>query len=167
MELLIIVLFFLGIIMAVIGYYQGGQQCAPTKVEFKFMDMTIEEATGFFENIPAIAKKLQTLNDVGLSYIRLGQAATTLSGGEAQRVKLSKELSKRDTGNTLYILDEPSIGLHQKDIYHLLKMLKKLRDQGNTVPSGRGPGDVRFYRHSQGGRAILCRQRGQGRQSSC
>ncbi|ARN74493.1 excinuclease ABC subunit UvrA [Oceanicoccus sagamiensis] len=97
------------------------------------LDMTIEEASEFFTNIPAIAKKLQTLVDVGLSYIRLGQAATTLSGGEAQRVKLSKELSKRDTGKTLYILDEPTTGLHFHDIQQLLTVLHRLRDHGNTI----------------------------------
>ena len=97
------------------------------------LDMTIEDALAFFENIPAIAKKLQTLIDVGLSYIRLGQAATTLSGGEAQRVKLSKELSKRDTGKTLYILDEPTTGLHFHDIQQLLNVLHRLRDHGNTI----------------------------------
>ncbi|EAW30050.1 excinuclease ABC subunit A [marine gamma proteobacterium HTCC2143] len=97
------------------------------------LDMTIEEGSEFFTNIPAIAKKLQTLVDVGLSYIRLGQAATTLSGGEAQRVKLSKELSKRDTGKTLYILDEPTTGLHFHDIQQLLNVLHRLRDHGNTI----------------------------------
>ena len=97
------------------------------------LDMTIEEASEFFINIPAVAKKLQTLIDVGLSYIRLGQAATTLSGGEAQRVKLSKELSKRDTGQTLYILDEPTTGLHFHDIQQLLNVLHRLRDHGNTI----------------------------------
>jgi excinuclease ABC subunit A len=86
-----------------------------------------------FKNIPVVARKLQTLVDVGLSYIRLGQSATTLSGGEAQRVKLAKELSKRATGNTLYILDEPTTGLHFHDIAQLLKVLQTLRDQGNTV----------------------------------
>jgi excinuclease ABC subunit A len=97
------------------------------------LDMTIEEAGKFFENVPAIAKKLQTLIDVGLSYIRLGQSATTLSGGEAQRVKLSRELSKRDTGKTLYILDEPTTGLHFHDIQQLLNVLHRLRDHGNTI----------------------------------
>ncbi|WP_339668490.1 excinuclease ABC subunit UvrA [Dasania marina] len=97
------------------------------------LDMTVEDACGFFENIPAIHKKLQTLIDVGLSYIRLGQSATTLSGGEAQRVKLSKELSKRDTGKTLYILDEPTTGLHFHDIQQLLNVLHRLRDHGNTI----------------------------------
>jgi excinuclease ABC subunit A len=97
------------------------------------LEMTIEDAREFFDSIPAIARKLQTLIDVGLSYIKLGQSATTLSGGEAQRVKLSKELSKRDTGKTLYILDEPTTGLHFHDIEQLLKVLHRLRDHGNTV----------------------------------
>jgi excinuclease ABC subunit A len=97
------------------------------------LDMTIEDAREFFDAIPAIARKLQTLVDVGLSYISLGQSATTLSGGEAQRVKLSKELSKRDTGKTLYILDEPTTGLHFHDIEQLLAVLHRLRDHGNTV----------------------------------
>ena len=97
------------------------------------LDMTIEDAREFFDAIPAISRKLQTLIDVGLSYIKLGQAATTLSGGEAQRVKLSKELSKRDTGKTLYILDEPTTGLHFHDIEQLLAVLHRLRDHGNTV----------------------------------
>ena len=97
------------------------------------LDMTVEDALTFFEPVPAIARKLQTLMDVGLSYIRLGQAATTLSGGEAQRVKLSRELSKRDTGKTLYILDEPTTGLHFEDIKQLLEVLHRLRDHGNTV----------------------------------
>ena len=95
--------------------------------------MTIEDAREFFDAIPAIARKLQTLIDVGLSYISLGQSATTLSGGEAQRVKLSKELSKRDTGKTLYILDEPTTGLHFHDIEQLMAVLHRLRDHGNTV----------------------------------
>jgi excinuclease ABC subunit A len=97
------------------------------------LNMTVEEARPFFDVIPAIARKLQTLMDVGLSYVRLGQAATTLSGGEAQRVKLAKELSKRDTGQTLYILDEPTTGLHFHDIKQLLEVLHRLRDHGNTV----------------------------------
>jgi excinuclease ABC subunit A len=97
------------------------------------LDMTIEEARDFFDAVPAIARKLQTLIDVGLSYIKLGQSATTLSGGEAQRVKLSRELSKRDTGKTLYILDEPTTGLHFADIQQLLDVLHRLRDHGNTV----------------------------------
>jgi excinuclease ABC subunit A len=97
------------------------------------LNMTAEEGNEFFINIPAIKNKLQTIKDVGLDYIRLGQQATTLSGGEAQRVKLSKELSKRSTGRTLYILDEPTTGLHFADIEHLLKVLQKLVDTGNTV----------------------------------
>ncbi len=97
------------------------------------LEMTVEDAREFFDAVPAIARKLQTLMDVGLSYIRLGQAATTLSGGEAQRVKLAKELSKRDTGQTLYILDEPTTGLHFHDIKQLLHVLHRLRDHGNTV----------------------------------
>lgn len=97
------------------------------------LEMTVEDALTFFEAVPSIHRKLQTLMDVGLSYIRLGQAATTLSGGEAQRVKLAKELSKRDTGNTLYILDEPTTGLHFEDIRQLLEVLHRLRDGGNTV----------------------------------
>ena len=97
------------------------------------LDMTIEEARVFFDPVPALARKLQTLIDVGLSYIRLGQSATTLSGGEAQRVKLARELSKRGTGQTLYILDEPATGLHFADIQQLLDVLHRLRDRGNTV----------------------------------
>ncbi len=97
------------------------------------LDLTVEDAREYFDAIPVIARKLQTLIDVGLSYIKLGQAATTLSGGEAQRVKLSRELSKRDTGKTLYILDEPTTGLHFHDVHQLLKVLHRLRDQGNTL----------------------------------
>jgi excinuclease ABC subunit A len=97
------------------------------------LEMSVEDAKEFFENIPSIARKMQTLDSVGLGYIRLGQQATTLSGGEAQRVKLSEELSKRDTGNTIYILDEPSTGLHFQDIQHLLDVINKLVDKGNTV----------------------------------
>ncbi|MCW8451967.1 excinuclease ABC subunit UvrA [Legionella quinlivanii] len=97
------------------------------------LDMTVEDARSFFDAIPVIARKCQTLIDVGLSYIRLGQSATTLSGGEAQRIKLARELSKRDTGNTLYILDEPTTGLHFHDTRQLLSVLFRLRDQGNTI----------------------------------
>ncbi|HHQ13422.1 MAG TPA: ATP-binding cassette domain-containing protein, partial [Chromatiales bacterium] len=97
------------------------------------LEMTVEDALEFFAAVPVAARKLQTLMDVGLSYLKLGQNATTLSGGEAQRVKLAKELSKRATGNTLYILDEPTTGLHFHDIAHLLDVLTQLRDQGNTV----------------------------------
>jgi excinuclease ABC subunit A len=106
--------------------YKGKNIC-------EVLEMTIEDAREFFDAIPVIARKLQTLMDVGLSYICLGQAATTLSGGEAQRVKLSRELSKRDTGKTLYILDEPTTGLHFQDIRQLLTVLHQLRDHGNTI----------------------------------
>jgi excinuclease ABC subunit A len=97
------------------------------------LNITVEDALELFKVVPTLARKLETLMDVGLSYIKLGQSATTLSGGEAQRVKLSKELSRRDTGRTLYILDEPTTGLHFHDIDHLLGILHKLRDDGNTV----------------------------------
>ena len=97
------------------------------------LEMTVEDALPFFEAVPSVARKLQTLMDVGLSYITLGQSAVTLSGGEAQRIKLARELSKRDTGNTLYILDEPTTGLHFHDIKQLLSVLHRLRDEGNTV----------------------------------
>ena len=97
------------------------------------LEMTVEDAAEFFRNVPVIARKLTTLMDVGLSYVRLGQNATTLSGGEAQRIKLAKELSKRDTGNTLYILDEPTTGLHFHVIEQLLAVLHRLRDRGNTI----------------------------------
>jgi excinuclease ABC subunit A len=95
--------------------------------------MTVEDALGFFRNIPAVQPKLQTLVDVGLGYLKLGQNATTLSGGEAQRVKLARELAKRATGRTLYILDEPTTGLHFHDVAQLLRVLQRLRDEGNTV----------------------------------
>lgn len=97
------------------------------------LDMTVEQAVEFFEHLPKILRKIKTLNDVGLGYISLGQHATTLSGGEAQRVKLATELSKKDTGQTLYILDEPTTGLHFKDIQHLLDVLNRLVDKGNSV----------------------------------
>lgn len=100
---------------------------------YDVLEMTVEEAVIFFENIPSIYRKIKTLLDVGLGYIRLGQSATTLSGGEAQRVKLSEELSKKDTGNTIYILDEPTTGLHFQDIKVLLEVLQKLVDKGNTI----------------------------------
>jgi len=106
--------------------YKGKNIC-------EVLEMTIEDARAFFDAVPAIARKLQTLVEVGLSYLCLGQAATTLSGGEAQRVKLARELSKRDTGQTLYILDEPTTGLHFEDIKQLLAVLHRLRDQGNTI----------------------------------
>lgn len=97
------------------------------------LDMTIEEAVEFFKNVPRIANKLQVLQDVGLGYVRLGQSATTLSGGEAQRVKLATELSRRSTGKTLYILDEPTTGLHTADIHKLLGILQRLVDGGDSV----------------------------------
>ena len=97
------------------------------------LDMTVEQAVEFFEHQPKILKKIETLNEVGLGYISLGQHATTLSGGEAQRVKLATELSKRDTGQTFYILDEPTTGLHFQDIQHLLEVVQKLVSKGNTV----------------------------------
>jgi excinuclease ABC subunit A len=100
---------------------------------YEVLALTVEDARTFFDAIPSVARKLQTLMDVGLSYITLGQAATTLSGGEAQRVKLARELSKRDTGNTLYILDEPTTGLHFHDVEQLLGVLHRLRDHGNTI----------------------------------
>ena len=103
------------------------------KTIHEVLDMTVEDALAFFDAIPVVKRKLQTLMDVGLSYLRLGQNATTLSGGEAQRVKLGRELSKRDTGNTLYILDEPTTGLHFHDIEQLLGVLQRLRDHGNTI----------------------------------
>ena len=99
----------------------------------EILDMTVEDARQFFDAIPTLARKCQTMIDVGLSYIRLGQSATTLSGGEAQRIKLARELSKRDTGSTLYILDEPTTGLHFHDTKQLLNVLTRLRDQGNTI----------------------------------
>jgi excinuclease ABC subunit A len=97
------------------------------------LGMTAEEAYGFFQTIPSIHQKLQTLVDVGLGYLQLGQPATTLSGGEAQRIKLARELSKRETGRTIYILDEPTTGLHFADIQRLLHVLNRLTDRGNTV----------------------------------
>jgi excinuclease ABC subunit A len=100
---------------------------------YQVLEMTVESAFQFFKSIPVLRRKLQTLTDVGLSYITLGQSATTLSGGEAQRIKLSRELSKRDTGKTLYILDEPTTGLHFHDVEQLLRVLHRLRDHGNTV----------------------------------
>lgn len=97
------------------------------------LDMTVGEALEFFKNVPRIASRMQTLYDVGLDYIKLGQSATTLSGGEAQRVKLALELNKRATGKTLYLMDEPSVGLHWYDIDKLVKILHQLADSGNTV----------------------------------
>ena len=100
---------------------------------FEVLDMTVDEALEFFESIPKIKNKIQTMQDVGLGYIKLGQSSTTLSGGEAQRVKLATELSKRSTGKTLYILDEPTTGLHTYDVNKLINILFKLRETGNTV----------------------------------
>ena len=100
---------------------------------YEVLDMTVEEAVKFFENVPSIRKKLETLNDVGLSYIKLGQPSTTLSGGEAQRIKLATELSKRSTGRTIYILDEPTTGLHFADVHKLTEILRRLAEGGNTV----------------------------------
>ena len=100
---------------------------------FDVLDMTVEEALPFFENLPSIRRKIETLNDVGLSYIKLGQPSTTLSGGEAQRIKLATELSKRSTGRTIYILDEPTTGLHFADVHKLVDILHRLADGGNTV----------------------------------
>ena len=97
------------------------------------LDMTVEEACTFFENIPRIHRKIQTLVDVGLGYIKMGQSATTLSGGEAQRVKLALELAKRETGQTVYILDEPTTGLHSADVHRLVEVLQRLVEVGNTV----------------------------------
>lgn len=100
---------------------------------YEVLDMTVEEAVKFFENVPSIRRKLETLNDVGLSYIKLGQPSTTLSGGEAQRIKLATELSKRSTGRTIYILDEPTTGLHFADVHKLTEILRRLAEGGNTV----------------------------------
>ena len=97
------------------------------------LDMTVEEALGFFENHPQIMRKLETLYDVGLGYMKLGQASTTLSGGEAQRVKLATELSRRATGKTIYLLDEPTTGLHMADVDRLIQVLQRLTDAGNSV----------------------------------
>ena len=100
---------------------------------YDVLDMTVEEAMKFFEHLPSIRRKIETLYDVGLSYIRLGQPSTTLSGGEAQRIKLATELSKRSTGKTIYILDEPTTGLHFADVHKLIDILKRLSEGGNTV----------------------------------
>ena len=100
---------------------------------YDVLNMTVEEALTFFENVPSIRRKIETLNDVGLSYVRLGQPSTTLSGGEAQRVKLATELSRRSTGKTIYILDEPTTGLHFADVHKLIEILHRLADGGNTV----------------------------------
>ena len=100
---------------------------------YDVLDMTVEEALTFFENVPSIRRKIETLYDVGLSYIKLGQPSTTLSGGEAQRIKLATELSRRSTGKTIYILDEPTTGLHFADVHKLTEILQRLAEGGNTV----------------------------------
>ena len=100
---------------------------------YDVLNMTVEEALKFFEHLPSIRRKIETLYDVGLSYIRLGQPSTTLSGGEAQRIKLATELSRRSTGRTIYILDEPTTGLHFADVHKLIEILQRLADGGNTV----------------------------------
>ena len=100
---------------------------------FEVLDMTVDEACEFFENVPSVLRKIETLRDVGLGYIKLGQPSTTLSGGEAQRIKLASELSRRSTGNTIYILDEPTTGLHFEDVKKLLQILQRFADGGNTV----------------------------------
>ena len=115
------------------------------------LNMSVEEATEFFQNIPQVMKKMVTLNDVGLGYIRLGQQATTLSGGEAQRIKLASELSRASKDKTFYILDEPTTGLHFEDVSLLLGVLQRLVDRGNTVVSRRGRrwGASHFFRHAR------------------
>ncbi len=100
---------------------------------YDILDMTVEDAVSFFENLPSISRKIETLNNVGLGYIKLGQPSTTLSGGEAQRIKLAAELSKRSTGKTIYILDEPTTGLHFADVHKLIEILDQLSEGGNTV----------------------------------
>ena len=100
---------------------------------FDVLDMTVEEALSFFENVPSIKRKIQTLYDVGLSYVKLGQPSTTLSGGEAQRIKLATELARRSTGKTVYILDEPTTGLHFADVHKLIEILRRLSENGDTV----------------------------------
>jgi excinuclease ABC subunit A len=119
----------------------GGKRYNRETLEVKYkgksiydvLDMTVEEALTFFENVPSIRRKIQALYDVGLSYIKLGQPSTTLSGGEAQRIKLATELSRRSTGKTIYILDEPTTGLHFADVHKLTEILQRLTDEGNTV----------------------------------
>ena len=103
------------------------------KTIYDILNMTVEEALEFFAHVPSIRRKIETLNDVGLSYIRLGQPSTESSGGEAQRIKLATELSKRSTGKTVYILDEPTTGLHFADVHKLTEILRRLTDDGNTV----------------------------------
>ena len=119
----------------------GGKRYNRETLEVKYkgksiydvLNMTVEEALKFFENVPSISRKIATLNDVGLSYIRLGQPSTELSGGEAQRIKLATELSRRGTGKTIYVLDEPTTGLHFADVHKLVEILRRLSEGGNTV----------------------------------
>ena len=119
----------------------GGKRYNRETLEVKYkgkniydvLDMTVEEALKFFDAVPSIKRKLEPLNDVGLSYVKLGQPSTTLSGGEAQRIKLATELSKRSTGKTIYVLDEPTTGLHFADVHRLVDILRRLSDGGNTV----------------------------------
>ena len=119
----------------------GGKRYNRETLEVKYkgkniydvLDMTVEEAVPFFDNLPSIRRKIETLNDVGLSYVKLGQPSTTLSGGEAQRIKLATELSKHSTGKTIYIMDEPTTGLHFADVHKLVEILQRLTDNGNTV----------------------------------
>ena len=119
----------------------GGKRYNRETLEVKYkgksiydvLNMTVEEALKFFENVPSISRKIATLNDVGLSYIRLGQPSTELSGGEAQRIKLATELSRRGTGRTIYVLDEPTTGLHFADVHKLVEILRRLSEGGNTV----------------------------------
>lgn len=143
----------------------GGKRYNRETLEVKYkgksiydvLNMTVEEALKFFENVPSIARKIATLNDVGLSYIRLGQPSTELSGGEAQRIKLATELSRRGTGKTIYILDEPTTGLHFADVHKLVEILRKLSEGGNTVVVIEHNLDViknrgLYYRHGTGRR---------------
>ena len=119
----------------------GGKRYNRETLEVKYkgkniydvLNMTVEEALKFFENVPSVRRKIETLYDVGLSYLKLGQPSTTLSGGEAQRIKLATELSRRDTGKTIYILDEPTTGLHFADVHKLVEILQRLCENGNTV----------------------------------
>ena len=119
----------------------GGKRYNRETLEVKYkgkniydvLDMTVEEAVTFLDNLPSIRRKIETLNDVGLSYVKLGQPSTTLSGGEAQRIKLATELSKHSTGKTIYIMDEPTTGLHFADVHKLVEILQRLTDNGNTV----------------------------------
>ena len=130
-----------GLIMSAVEIVGTGKRYNRETLEVKYkgksiydvLDMTVEEALEFFKNVPSIHRKIQTLYDVGLSYVKLGQPSTELSGGEAQRIKLATELSKRSTGKTIYILDEPTTGLHFADVHKLIEILRRLSDGGNTV----------------------------------